>query len=205
MPFDLIKIEVGSWPMNCYVVIAFDGKSCTIIDPGAEANEILSQVKAFHVEKILITHGHADHVGVLKRIKQATRAPVLINPIDAHRFKISYDHPLVDGQEIQLGDSIIKPIHTPGHTAGMMSFDIGDNRVIVGDTLFVGGPGKTWSAEEFVLTMKTMERIVFKWSDETRFFPGHGSAGMIGYERPAYEEFIKKGWSEGTYGDITWV
>lgn len=205
MPVDLVSIEVGPWPMNCYLLIDAGTKSCMIIDPGAMASVILKHVQEYHVECIMITHGHADHVGALKKVKQTTLVPVLINPLEATRFKISYDQPLVDGQEIRLGDAVIKPIHTPGHTAGMMSFDLGDNRVIVGDTIFVGGPGKTWSADDFNLTMKTMEHIVFKWSDGTRFYPGHGPSGLIGNERPAYQEFIKNGWPQGTYGDITWV
>lgn len=52
-------------------------------------------------------------------------------------------------------------IHTPGHTPGMVSFRLDNNRVIVGDTIFVGGPGRTNSPEDFKITMQTMQIFVF--------------------------------------------
>jgi glyoxylase-like metal-dependent hydrolase (beta-lactamase superfamily II) len=82
--------------------------------------------------------------------------------------------------------------------------DLGDGRILVGDTIFVGGPGKTWSSDEFATTMRTMQEIVFKWPDETRFYPGHGPSGTIGAERPAFESFVARGWSSKLYGDVTW-
>ena len=96
-------------------------------------------------------------------------------------------------------------IHAPGHTPGMTCFDLGDGRIIVGDTVFVGGPGKTWSSEEFTQQMKTMQEIIFAWSDKTEFFPGHGPNGIIGNERPAFEAFLKRGWSPDLFGDVTWT
>jgi glyoxylase-like metal-dependent hydrolase (beta-lactamase superfamily II) len=95
-------------------------------------------------------------------------------------------------------------VHTPGHTDGQCCFII-DHRVVVGDTVFVGGPGKTWSSEGFATTMKTMKKIIFAWPDETEFFPGHGPSGVIGTERPAFEAFLSRGWSEDLQGDVTWL
>ena len=86
----------------------------------------------------------------------------------------------------------------------MTCLDLGDRRILVGDTIFVGGPGKTWSAQEFSTTMRTMQEIVFAWPDETRFYPGHGPSGVIGTERPAFERFVARGWSPKLHGDVTW-
>jgi glyoxylase-like metal-dependent hydrolase (beta-lactamase superfamily II) len=86
----------------------------------------------------------------------------------------------------------------------MTCLDLGDGRILVGDTIFVGGPGKTWSGEDFATTMGTMQQIVFTWPDETQFFPGHGSSGVIGEERPVFEAFVTRGWSSKLHGDVTW-
>jgi glyoxylase-like metal-dependent hydrolase (beta-lactamase superfamily II) len=75
----------------------------------------------------------------------------------------------------------------------------------VGDTLFVNGPGRTFSPDDFSTTMWTMQQIVFDWPDETEFYPGHGPSGTIGAERPAFEAFVKKGWSKDLEGDVTWA
>jgi hydroxyacylglutathione hydrolase len=98
----------------------------------------------------------------------------------------------------------VRAVHTPGHTQGMTSLDLRDGRVLVGDTLFVGGPGRTWSPEDFATTMRTLQDILFTWPDETVFYPGHGAHGTIGAERSAFEAFVERGWSSGLYGDVTW-
>lgn len=204
MPIQLFQREVGPWPMNTYLIVDKASGLSAVVDPGADAPAILALAEGTRVEKILVTHGHADHVEALATVRQATGAPVYIHPADASQFELAYDLPLQDGAEIELGESRLRAIHAPGHTPGMTCLDLGDGRVLVGDTVFVGGPGKTWSAEEFALTMKTMQEIVFAWPDDTRFYPGHGPSGRIGDERPSFETFIRAGWSPELFGDVTW-
>jgi glyoxylase-like metal-dependent hydrolase (beta-lactamase superfamily II) len=204
MTLKLIKQAVGPWPMNAYILIDEETNTSAIIDPGADAETILALTDGTQVAAIFITHGHADHVGALAEVKSASNAPVYMNPIDAEGFKLNFDQPLQDGQQVAIGNQQLRAIHTPGHTPGLTCLDLGDGRILVGDTIFVGGPGKTWSGEDFATTMRTMQQIVFTWPDETRFFPGHGPSGMIGQERPAFKAFVARGWSPKLHGDVTW-
>ena len=204
MSAKLIQKSVGPWPMNTYVVICEDTQTSAIIDPGAEPDTILSLAKGTKVDKILLTHGHGDHVMALDDVKEATGAPIYLHPKDAAHFEMSYDTPLRDGAVIPVGNLNLKVIHTPGHTPGQCCFDLGDNRIVVGDTVFVGGPGRTWSPEDFKTTMRTMQEIVFQWADETDFFPGHGPSGNIGDERLAFENFVSLGWAVDLEGDVAW-
>jgi hydroxyacylglutathione hydrolase len=204
MPIKLLTREVGPWPMNTYLLVCQESAVSAIVDPGADAEAILAMAEGSHVEKILITHGHFDHVDALARVREITGAPVYINAVEAANFDLAYDVAVADGDVIPVGESGLRAIHTPGHTAGMTCFDLGDGRVLVGDTVFVGGPGKTWSAEDFSTTMRTMQQIVFAWPDDTRFYPGHGPAGRIGDERGAFDAFVRKGWHADLFGDVTW-
>jgi len=204
MSTKLIRLEVGPWPMNCYFVVCLETNQAAIVDPGADSELILSNIEDLDVRAILLTHGHADHVGALEQIKRETGAQVMISPLDAAHFKLNYDAPINHRDTIKLGNQILTAIHTPGHTPGQTCFDLGDGRKIVGDTIFVGGPGRTWSPKDFSTTMETMAAIVFQWPDDTIFFPGHGPSGTIGKERPYFEQFLRKGWSKKLYGDVTW-
>jgi hydroxyacylglutathione hydrolase len=201
----LIQQAVGPWPMNTYIVVCQETQTSAIIDPGADPETILDLVKGTRVDKILITHGHGDHVMALDEIRAATGAPVYIHPKEAETFELRFDSPLTGGDAIPVGNLNLKVIHTPGHTAGQCCFDLGDGRVVVGDTIFVGGPGRTWSPEDFATTMQTMQQIVFQWPDETQFFPGHGPSGSIGQERPAFEAVVARGWPDDLEGDVTWA
>jgi glyoxylase-like metal-dependent hydrolase (beta-lactamase superfamily II) len=204
MDAQLSTTQVGPYSMNTYVVVDEATKTSVIIDPGGDTDKILGLAAGSLVSKILITHGHADHVMVLDEIRAVTNAPIYIHPEDAGTYDIKYDFPLSNGQVLQIGNTNLSVIHTPGHTNGQCCFDIGGNRIIVGDTLFVGGPGRTASPGDFTQTMETMKNIVFKWPDECQFFPGHGPNGKIGIERSKYDNYVASGWSDGTCGDVTW-
>lgn len=204
MKAKLLHKAVGPWPMNTYIVICEETQTSAIIDPGAEADTILGLSGGTKVEAILLTHGHGDHTMALDEVKEWTDAPVYLHPKEAAHFELGYDIPIQGDQLIKIGNLYLKVIHTPGHTPGQCCFDLGDGRIIVGDTIFVGGPGRTWSPQDFTVTMETMQQIVFNWPDDTEFFPGHGSNGKIGDERLAFETFLTHGWSKNLEGDVTW-
>jgi glyoxylase-like metal-dependent hydrolase (beta-lactamase superfamily II) len=87
----------------------------------------------------------------------------------------------------------------------MVTLMLPDGRAIVGDTIFQGGPGKTWSPQEFQTTLATMQQIVFQWPDETVCYPGHGPAFRLGDERPAFEAFLSRAHPADLCGDVTWT
>lgn len=205
MAFRLITCPVGPWPVNAYILVCEETGAAAVVDPGADPQEILKRVEVEQVTHILVTHGHEDHVGAVRDVQQVTGAPLYLHPADAQAFQLDYDLPLENGKVLEVGASRLRVIHVPGHTTGLCCFDLGDGRILVGDSVFVGGPGKTWSSAAFILQMQSMREIVFAWPDQTLFYPGHGNPGRIGDERPAFTAFCERGWPEGLFGDVTWV
>lgn len=204
MTLKLITLSVGPWPMNGYVIVCEETGTSAIVDPGAEAEKFIAATAGSRVAKILLTHAHPDHVGVLAEIKKATGAPVFLHPSEREVFGTAYDISLRGGDTLRVGSCSIRTFHTPGHTPGMICFSIGENRILVGDTLFINGPGRTKTPKDFITTMQTLQHVVFKWPDETRFYPGHGESGLIGDERARFEAFAARGWDKSLCGDVTW-
>ncbi len=199
--FQLITLSLGPWGTNCYVLIK-EGAS-VIVDPAAEAERILEAVAGTEVKTILLTHGHGDHVQALDEVRQATGAPLGIHPADATEFDIQGDYDLQDGDRIALGSGELLVHHSPGHTPGSVCFRF-DQSALVGDTLFPGGPGHSRTPAALAQLLESLQEVLFTWSDEVAFHPGHGEGSSIGAVRPAFEAFLARPRPADLCGDVEW-
>jgi hydroxyacylglutathione hydrolase len=197
----LRTLALGPWPTNGYVLI--DGRESIVVDPAAEAERILAAVEGTVVKYILLTHAHGDHVQALGEVRQATGAPLGLQPADAAAFGIAGDFDLQDGDVLSLGRSALRVVHTPGHTPGSVCFRF-DRRAIVGDTLFPGGPGHSRSPDALEELLSSLWHVVFTWPDDTVFYPGHGEGSTIGAVRPHFEAFMARPRSSDLCGDVEW-
>jgi glyoxylase-like metal-dependent hydrolase (beta-lactamase superfamily II) len=201
----ITALPVGSYQANCYLLAAPESNRCIVIDPGAEAPAILERIGQREVTAILLTHGHHDHIGAVEAVRKATGARVYLHPADADLVgRLKLDESLSNGATIMLDRHTLCVHHAPGHTAGQVCFVLDDGRAIVGDTIFEGGPGKTWSAEGFQMTLQTLRNVVLPWPDETVCYPGHGTPYRLGDIRPQVKAFLARQHPAKFYGDATW-
>ena len=203
MRLELQRLEVGPWPMNCYLIRCPAAGELAIVDPGADPEKILAVVGDTRVCCILLTHGHPDHVGALAAIRRATGAPVGIFLEDAEAFGLEGDFPLLDGMQVEVGQGLVKVYHVPGHTLGSVCLRL-DGQVVVGDAIFPGGPGHTVSPEALAQSLVSLGHTIFAWPDETELYPGHGGHTTVGAERAAYERFLTEDHPPDLCGDVTW-
>lgn len=199
----LLSLTVGRLQEHCYLVADARG-GALVIDPGAEAERISDLLGGRRVDAILLTHAHHDHIGAVAELRAATAARVYVHPSDAHMLgAVLPDGFLGDAEAVQFGATRLRVAHTPGHTPGMVSFLLDDGRAIVGDTIFEGGPGRTWCPDDFRTTLRTLGTLL-DWPDETRCFPGHGPDFRLGDIRARIEAFRDRERAAGFFGDATW-
>lgn len=203
MTLKLQRLEVGPWPMNCYLIRCTDSGEVAIVDPGADAEDILGAVGDGLVRCILLTHGHPDHVGALDAVQQATDAPIGISQADAEAFDLEGDFPLLHGMQVQVGEGMVTVAFVPGHTPGSVCLRL-DGQSVVGDVIFPGGPGHTRSPEDLAQSLVSLGQTVFTWPDETELYPGHGGFTTVGAERAAFERFLEQDHPPSLCGDVVW-
>jgi glyoxylase-like metal-dependent hydrolase (beta-lactamase superfamily II) len=192
---------VGPIQANCFIVGCEQTLEAVVIDPGGEGDRILLALAESNltVKYIINTHGHMDHVGANKSIKEVTGAPILIHALDAPMLDRVADSAaawglraenspapermLQDGDEITFGNITLTVIHTPGHTQGGISLHAQDD-VFVGDTLFAGSIGRTdFPGGSFETIKESIQQKLFKLGDDVRVHTGHGPSTTIGQER----------------------
>jgi glyoxylase-like metal-dependent hydrolase (beta-lactamase superfamily II) len=199
--FELRVVPVGTFENNVYVVRDPETREGYVIDAGWEPSTIADAVSDTQVKAVLITHGHHDHHeggrdqhGQLADLKSRIGAPVAIGGGDEGMLETPPDSTIADGQELRFGSTVMRAIHTPGHTPGSTCFAVG-NLVFTGDTLFPGGPGNTKnSTGNFPRIIESIRNRLFTLPEDTVVYPGHGRSTTIGTEKPHLQEWIDRGY-----------
>ena len=193
----------GNFAQNGYVAWCEATRQCVIVDPGAEALDMVAAVEAGAGEltAILLTHAHLDHVEGLGVIRDHTSAPTYLHPADremfdnlpaqAAMFGLSSpqlappEREFEDGETFRFGESGFKIIHTPGHSLGhVILHALDDGLALVGDLVFAGSVGRTdLPGGDYQALFRSIREHVLTMPDETRLFTGHGPPTTVGHER----------------------
>jgi hydroxyacylglutathione hydrolase len=202
------SVIVGALETNCYIVYCQETLECAVIDPGAEPEKIFRLIghKGLKPTTLINTHGHVDHVGANRDIKEKFDIPLYLHAADSPMLEsilqseLSFflgakespppDKYLEEGDEIKIGNVSLSVIHTPGHSPGSVSL-LGDGILFSGDTLFFGGvgrtdlPGGSWSEME-----NSIREKIFTLPADTVVLPGHGPTTTVDQETK-FNPFIR--------------
>ena len=211
MKSNSLRVEplvVGPLFSNCYIIWDDKLKDGIVIDPGDDANLILKTIEelGLHINSILVTHGHFDHIGAVKILINKLDADFFAHKDDlffiqdakksAKRWGIEIEQPpnpnyfLEDGQIINVGKFELKVLHTPGHSPGGVCF-LYNKMIFCGDTLFQRSIGRTdfrkGSMEDLIKSIKTR---LYNLPDDTIVYTGHGPITTIGDEKK-FNAFVR--------------
>ena len=194
---------LGSYGNNAYLIQDKETGDTLLVDAPQDAETILGALDGGKVVRIIVTHRHPDHWMSIDAVKEATGAPVVCHEGDREPYAAKVDETIADGEEIAVGGLTVKAIHTPGHTPGSTCFLVED-RLISGDTLFPGGPGRTSTNADLQQSIESITSKLFELPDDTVIHPGHGDDGRIGDSKREYAVFVSKEHPADLCGDVTW-
>ncbi|MEM6460208.1 MAG: MBL fold metallo-hydrolase [Planctomycetota bacterium] len=207
----ITAFALGPFQTNCYVVTSADDRAW-LVDVGSDPGPMLDHVEAQNltVEKIILTHAHADHIaGLGEAVERYPDALVLIHEDETDfltdttlNLSAGFGFPVVapeaggtlrHGDRLTLADHSFEIRHTPGHSPGGITLYQADQGVaLVGDTLFAGSIGRfDFPTSDGPALLRSIHKQLLTLPDDTEVHPGHGPATTIGDER-ATNPYLRK-------------
>ncbi len=169
-----------------YIIADEETKQAAVVDSSYNADEIMKIVKTqnLQLKYVINTHGHFDHTAGNSELTSIFGAKV----VACKQSKISHDISMDDGDTIYIGKISAKIIYTPGHTTDSICLLVDGQKLLTGDTLFVGECGRTdfpgGSSESMY---ESLFGKLTKLDDDVEVYPGHDygvkSSSTIGEEK----------------------
>ncbi len=198
--FGLVRLTVGPFQSNCYIVGPTSGRSLIVIDPGDEPDRIQGAIDATGGElaAIVLTHAHLDHVGAVAAIKRRWDVPIWLHAAGlplyeqaaehAAAFGLTVEQPptpereLVPGELFVVDNLELEIRHTPGHSPGSVTL-VGGPGAFVGDAIFAGSIGRTdLPGGEPQTLIDAIVSEIMSLPPQMRLFPGHGPETTVAAE-----------------------
>lgn len=215
------KLVVGPFQCNCRILVCPLTGEAAVVDPGDQARDILAALSSLQTQlgkpillkKLLHTHGHLDHIGAAREVKEGFAGPGQSSPqIGLHRgdeqiykslkmqgqmFGIEYEDPspvdefLEHDQQLQIGQFKMTVVHTPGHSPGSVCLRLHESselgiaeKLYSGDTLFQGSVGRTdLWGADQDQMFRSIRSRILTLDDDTLVCPGHGPDSKVGVEK----------------------
>ena len=184
---------------GCNTWLVGNADEVIVVDPGRDAQAVLTAASDREILAVICTHGHPEHVAAALEVAARDETPVALHRMDMLAWREEHpgaepDIQMEEGGIFEVADAALEVLHTPGHTEGsvcLLERDLG--RLYSGDTLFAGSFGRVdlpgGSAEAMVASLDRLRRL----DDGIVVLPGHGMTTSIGRERAWLEWIVREG------------
>ncbi len=201
---DYTIIPVTAFQQNCTILTCTETNESVIVDPGGDLELLLTRIEEnnIHLTRILVTHGHLDHVGAVAELARKFNIPI-DGPHRDDQFWIDalaqqakmFNAPtapaftptrwLIQDDVVTFGNVKLDVLHCPGHTPGhVVFFNKEAQLALVGDVLFKGSIGRTdFPKGDHAMLINSIKKNLWPLDDAVQFIPGHGPISTIGYEK----------------------
>ncbi|MCK6261808.1 MBL fold metallo-hydrolase [Vibrio sp. ZSDE26] len=198
-------VPVTSFAQNCSIIWCDETMEAVVVDPGGDVNQLVMIIKELgvNVVRLVLTHGHLDHVGGTEPLAKELGGIEVIGPHIGDKFWLDglpnqsqmfgFEHTnaflpnqwLLDGDVVIIGKQSLNVIHTPGHTPGhVILFSDSAKLAFVGDVLFAGGIGRTdFPQGDHATLISSIKEKLWPLGNDVTFIPGHGPTSTFGKER----------------------
>ncbi len=197
----IAKLAVSAMANNVYLLTCRATGEQLLVDAADDPDAIATLVESggAGLQSLVTTHRHWDHVRALEATVQQFAPRTYAGRDDASHLPMPADVALLHGDRIELGQVSLEVVALRGHTPGSIALAYDDldgvTHLFTGDSLFPGGVGKTWSAEDFdSLYADVVARVFDVYPDSTWVYPGHGADTTLGAQRPHLSEWRARGW-----------
>lgn len=158
-----------------YLLVDAATRQAVIVDPAWQVDKIIDTVRRQRCDLagVLVTHSHPDHIDLAAEISDRFACPIWMSAEEIHYS--GYSAPFlkpVHGASWKVGNMVIEPVFTPGHTPGCLCYKIGDN-LFTGDVLFAEGCGVCPDHRAARQMYVSLQRIIARVTHKTRIYPGH--------------------------------
>ena len=203
LPLRAAIVPVTPFPQNCSLLWCTKTMRGVLVDAGGDLDRLGQAIEktGITVEKLLVTHGHADHCGMVAVLARNLGVPVegphredqdLLDSLDVQGPRFGFaaerlvpDRWLEQGDKVHFGEVELDVLHCPGHTPGHVVFHhAASNLAVVGDVLFAGSIGRTdFPRGNHQDLLDSITGRLLPLGDDTTFIPGHGPTSTFGQER----------------------
>ena len=190
---------------NCYLIVDEKTNCSALIDCSVFNDEMEALIGDTDLKYILLTHGHYDHIGGVKEVKEKYGCQVLISKQDEAMLSeaklslaaftggiqksVRADGNVSDGDSILLGSINISVMATPGHTKGSVCY-LAQDSIFTGDTLFFCSYGRTDFPGGSVKEMRNSLKKIASLEGDYQVYPGHEQLSSLAFERQ-YNPYMK--------------